>query len=181
VVYLVIIVLVALLGITRLWLQQRRELSQLDTIEGFSSALEAMKPEMPASRPEPTRRLASESRKPSQPAPQSRRGWRLSRRADASTRGLLAWFIARPKAERDRREEARRRIEARRAARQESLSAGRRGYRAPAPRLRDIAYETIELTDERVFAGRQERPRYERVSIGSTQPSYAVRYRHHSG
>ena len=77
-VYLVIIFVVASLGITRLWLQQRREQSQMDTIQGFNSALEAMSPPMTSAR----RRVVRNVRRPR----------RRIRRP-----GLLqGWFVARP-------------------------------------------------------------------------------------
>lgn len=175
--YLVILVLVAVLGILRLWIQQRRELSQLDEIDGFSSVLEAIKPEMPASRP------------PLRSARDSRGSLKLHRatrrirggRGRALGSALLSWFVARPGAERARRVEARRRIEARRAARNAALSQARRSYRPPVPLSRDIAYEPIDLTDERVRVDPpRERIRYERVPVAATQPSYTVRYRHGS-
>jgi hypothetical protein len=179
--YLVILVLVAVLGITRLWIQQRRELSQLDTIDGFSSALEAIRPEMPASRPPPTSKPAAHSRAPRKPlrALTATRRTR-SARTRASGRGLLSWFVARPKVERARRIEARRRIDARRAGRDAALSEARRRYRSSAPRRRDIAYETIDLTDEPALEPQRGRPPYESVPVAATQTSYTVRYRHPS-
>jgi hypothetical protein len=47
VVYLVIMFVVAAAGITRLWLQQRKERSHLDTVDGFRESLESIstKPE----------------------------------------------------------------------------------------------------------------------------------------
>jgi hypothetical protein len=45
--YLVILVVVAAAGIFRLWLQQRRERSQMETIEGFNTALEKISPDTP--------------------------------------------------------------------------------------------------------------------------------------
>lgn len=93
VVYLVIIVLVAAAGIIRLWLQQRRQVSQMDTIEGFSSALEAMAPKF-------TRRAARDSR---------------ARRRGGRRRSLKGWLIAQP-AHARRRMAVRREIEARRVS-----------------------------------------------------------------
>lgn len=40
--YLMIIVVAALFGITRLWLLQRRERAHLDSVEGFRSSLEKL-------------------------------------------------------------------------------------------------------------------------------------------
>lgn len=52
--YLVILVVVAAAGIFRLWLQQRRERSQLETIEGFNTALEKISPDTPIPVPKKT-------------------------------------------------------------------------------------------------------------------------------
>jgi hypothetical protein len=91
--YLVIIVLVAAAGVIRLWLQQRRQVSQMDTIEGFSSALEAMAPKF-------ARRGARDSR---------------ARRRAGRRRSLKGWLIAQP-AHARRRMAVRRDIEARRVS-----------------------------------------------------------------
>jgi hypothetical protein len=112
VVYLVIILLVAATGITRLWLQQRREQTQMDTIQGFNSALQALSPPTAA----PRRRRRS---------PQKR----------IRRRNLIqGWFVARPSpAAIERRVVARRRAEARRRARINHLAARRaRARRAAA-------------------------------------------------
>ena len=170
--YLVIMVLVAVLGITRLWLQQRREQSQLDTIEGFSSALDAIKPEMPVARP---RRVRTRRSQESRSAPRARD--RRPRRAPKALRSLVSWFVTTPEIERARRAEARWRIETRRLQREAAQMQARRNYRPPAPRQRDIAYEPIDLTDDR-----PSRPaRRERVSVPATQMSYSSRYREHLG
>jgi hypothetical protein len=108
--YLVIIVLVAAAGIIRLWLQQRRQVSQMDTIEGFSSALEAMAPRF-------TRRGA--------------RG-RAARRRAPRRRSLKGWLVAQP-AHARRRMAVRREIEARRIA---SHRTQRGAQRAAAARAR---------------------------------------------
>lgn len=173
--YLVIMVLVAVLGITRLWLQQRREQSQLDTIEGFSSALDAIKPEMPVARP---RRVRTRRSQESRSAPRARRARdRRPRRAPKALRSLVSWFVTTPEIERARRAEARRRIETRRLQREAAQMQARSNYRPPAPRHRDIAYEPIDLTDDR-----PSRPaRRERVSVPATQMSYSSRYREHLG
>jgi hypothetical protein len=106
--YLVIIVLVAAAGIIRLWLQQRRQVSQMDTIEGFSSALEAMAPKF-------TRRGARDSR---------------ARRRAGRRRSLKGWLIAQP-AHARRRMAVRREIEARRiASHRMQRGAHRTGARA---------------------------------------------------
>jgi hypothetical protein len=52
--YLVILVVVAAAGIFRLWLQQRRERSQMETIEGFNTALEKISPDTPIPLPKKT-------------------------------------------------------------------------------------------------------------------------------
>ena len=172
--YLVIIVLVAVLGITRLWLQQRREQSQLDTIEGFSSALEAIKPEMPAAR---LRRSAEPKKRRGRPAARARRAGPHRRSAPKVVRSLVSWFVTTPDAERIQRAEARRRIEAGRVQREAARREARRSYRPTAPRHRDIAFEPIDLTDDR-----PRRPvRRERVSVPAAQMSYSSRYREHLG
>jgi len=97
VVYLVILVIVAVAALLRLWLQQRREQTQMDTIEGFSSALEAMAPPAGHSRRERAAR---------------RDGTR--RTALRVPRGsLLGWFVAAP-SDAQARAAARRRISVRR-------------------------------------------------------------------
>jgi hypothetical protein len=182
--YLVIMVLVAVLGITRLWLQQRREQSQLDTIEGFSSALEAIKPEMPVARPRRAR-----TRRPEEPKGRKARSARTERaldrrprRAPKTIRSLISWFVTTPEVERARRADARRRIEARRLQREAAQMQARRNYRPPAPRRRDVAYEPIDLTDDGIEARRSARPaRRERISVPATQMSYSSRYREHLG
>jgi hypothetical protein len=182
--YLVIMVLVAVLGITRLWLQQRREQSQMETIEGFSSALDAIKPEMPVARPRRSRIRRSEApkgKKKTRSATPTRRALaRRRRRAPKPLRSLVSWFVAAPEVERARRAEARRRIEARRVQREAAQMQARRDYRPPVPRRRDIAYETIDLTDDRSEAPRTSRPpRRDRVPVAAAQMSYSSRYRNH--
>jgi hypothetical protein len=119
--YLVILVLVAVAALARLWLQQRREQTQLDTIEGFSSALEAMAPpsrpsramapprrkhsarstresDGRAGRSEPRRRAAvarperSSRSRAKTPVPARRRRSRPLRKGS-----LLTWFVAEPR------------------------------------------------------------------------------------
>jgi hypothetical protein len=101
VIYLVILVLVGAAGITRLLLLQRRKDTQMDTIEGFYSALEAMSPLLPARGRHSTRSAR-----------------RVTTRRPARRGNLIAgWFVTRPpQAERARRTVVRRKIEARRAA-----------------------------------------------------------------
>jgi hypothetical protein len=161
VVYLVIMVLVAVLGIMRLWLQQRREQSQMDTIEGFSSALEAIKPEMGEGR---VGEISARRARRSPVAPRSRRT-------------LFSWFVSRPDIEGARRAEARRRIEARRQAHEAARARARHSYRSPAPRGRDIAYETIDLVEDRVQGPQARHPAQRRVPSAAGQMSYSSRYR----
>jgi hypothetical protein len=96
VVYLVIIFLVAATGITRLWLQQRREQSRMDTIQGFNSALQAMSP--PARMPR-------------------RRTGRPARRRVQRRPLIQGWFVARPSGEEIRRRVTQRSVRARRSTR----------------------------------------------------------------
>ena len=83
-VYLFIIFLVAATGITRLWLQQRREQSQMDTIEGFNSALQAMSPPARASRKRATRGIRA-----------TRRATRVVRRRMPRRPVIKGWFVTR--------------------------------------------------------------------------------------
>jgi hypothetical protein len=108
VVYLVIVFLVAAMGIARLWLQQRREQSQMDTIQGFNSALQAMSPPMAAAH-----------------RPAARSMGRPQRRV--RRHGVIqGWFVARPtRADIERRVAAHRRAEARRKAHFNELRARR--------------------------------------------------------
>lgn len=118
-VYLVIIFLVAATGISRLWLQQRREQSQMDTIQGFNSALEAMSPPIA-----PARRRVSRGPR------------RMIRR-----RGLIqGWFVARPtSAEIERRVAAHRKAQARRRANFNELGVRRAQSRRPASQYERFA------------------------------------------
>jgi hypothetical protein len=126
VVYLVIIFLVAVMGITRLWLQQRREQTRLDTIEGFSSALEAMSP------PTPT--------PPRRPARAPRRGAGGPQRRIRRRNLIQGWFVARPSgAEIERKVVARRRAEARRIARINELETRRAQAKRAAARFERYA------------------------------------------
>jgi hypothetical protein len=131
VVYLVIIFLVAAMGITRLWLQQRREQTQMDTIEGFSSALEAMSP------PTPTPHWRS-ARAPRRSIPRRSVGGPQRR---IRRRNLIqGWFVARPSgAEIGRKVTARRRAEARRIARINELETRRAQAKRAAARFERYA------------------------------------------
>ena len=77
--YLVILVVVAAAGIFRLWLQQRRERSQMETIEGFNTALEKISPDTPI--PQPKKTASRRSRRSSARVARSER-----RRAAVSQR-----------------------------------------------------------------------------------------------
>ncbi|MGH2787537.1 MAG: hypothetical protein ACRDJV_06460 [Actinomycetota bacterium] len=84
--YLVILVVVAAAGIFRLWLQQRREHSQMDTIQGFNAALEKISPDTPIPLPKKTvssRDLRARSRRKAARAAAISR-----RRAAVSARGV---------------------------------------------------------------------------------------------
>jgi hypothetical protein len=101
--YLVIMVLLAGAGIFRLWLQQRRERSHLDTVDGFKAGLEAIS----TPTPRPSRVT---------PAPGRSRSERPMRTAapatiSASNRSISAGSTSLDPA---RREAAKRRLEARR-------------------------------------------------------------------
>ncbi|MGH2809142.1 MAG: hypothetical protein ACRDKT_17900 [Actinomycetota bacterium] len=90
-IYLVILLAVAGVGIGSLWVQQRRQRAHLDTVEGFRASLEKI---APYAAPGPFRRAAQEGRRP------------MSKRAPGRAVPL----------DPARREAARRRVEARRRA-----------------------------------------------------------------
>jgi hypothetical protein len=132
--YLIIIVLVAAAGIVRLWHQQRRQVSQMDTIEGFSSALEAMAPKF-------TRRAAKDSR---------------ARRRGGRRRSLKGWLIAQPVHARPRMA-VRREIEARRA----SSHRMQRGAHRTGTRARRVSSRGVGRSSER--SPRRSRERADRT------------------
>jgi hypothetical protein len=113
--YLIIVVVVAAAGIFRLWLQQRRERSQLETIEGFNTALEKISPETPIPLPK---------------QPRSRGARRASTRASKAERRRAA-ASARRNARRNRHAAAVARQATRRRARKQSPN--RVARRAPRP------------------------------------------------
>ena len=90
-VYLVIMLMVASVGIGTLYVQQRRQRAHLETVEGFRASLEKMAPH---AMPGPFRRAASPTRRP------------VSKRAPGRAVPL----------DPARREAARERVEARRRA-----------------------------------------------------------------
>lgn len=92
--YLVIMVAVAVAGITRLWLQQRRDSARLNSVDGFREGLEALSTQRPAG-----------------PVARPTRSAAVRPRPARSARGPQPMDPA-------RREAAKRRIEARRRARQ---------------------------------------------------------------
>jgi len=103
VIYLVILVLAASVSIGRLWMLQRRQKSHLQTVDGFRAGWEALsEPANPAPAPE---------RRPARRAPQ---------RTDVSRRKATPRAAHRRPEKLDpaRRAAAKRRIAARRAARQ---------------------------------------------------------------
>jgi hypothetical protein len=61
VVYLVIMFAVAAAGITRLWLQQRKERAHLETVDGFRESLESISSQ-PARRPRAPRAEQSDAK-----------------------------------------------------------------------------------------------------------------------
>jgi hypothetical protein len=99
--YLVILVVVAAAGIFRLWLQQRRERSQMETIEGFNTALEKISPDTPI--PLPKKAATRRSRRASARAARSeRRRATVSQRRNAR-RERHAAAVARRNARHERR------------------------------------------------------------------------------
>lgn len=99
--YLVIMVLLAGAGIFRLWLQQRRERSHLDSVDGFKAGLEAIS----TPTPRPTRVPAATAR------PRSERPMRAAAPATNSAPSTSTRTTSLDPA---RREAAKRRLEARR-------------------------------------------------------------------
>ena len=103
--YLAIMFIAAIAGIARLWIQQRREHSHMETIDGFNTALEKISPEIPV----PPRRAPNVNgvrRRPAEP------------RARASHRVGTGIGQRQPvPLDPDQRAAARRRIEARRRGR----------------------------------------------------------------
>jgi hypothetical protein len=100
--------IVAAAGITRLWIQQRRERAHLETVDGFRESLESIQPVFaPAPRSERKARPARPEAAPASPAPTVRRATRPIRTAVPRYKPL----------EPERRAAAKRRLEARRKAR----------------------------------------------------------------
>jgi hypothetical protein len=99
VLYLFIMVLVAAAGITRLWLQQRKDNTRMNSVDGFREGLE---------------RIAGQQR----PRPQDpRQAARRPARRPVAPRRMTSGLRPQP-LDPARREAAKRRIEARRRARQ---------------------------------------------------------------
>lgn len=65
--YLAIMVIVAVAGITRLWLQQRRETSRMKTVDGFREGLMALS--VQNHQPAPTRPMRSSGPRSARPQP----------------------------------------------------------------------------------------------------------------
>jgi hypothetical protein len=183
VVYLVILVVVAVAALVRLWLQQRREQTQMDTIEGFSSALDAM---APPSRPARRERPSSGNGRPS-----SSNG-RL-RVPKAPRPSLLGWFVA-DKADRRARSAARRRTAVRAAAqrraekraaalrRDAALAAGRRRDEASsAARGRAVRNGEIRLPDSRPSTRALKREAPRRIPVASGSASDDSRFERYAG
>jgi hypothetical protein len=103
VVYLLIMVLVAGAGITRLWLMQRRQRAHLETVDGFRSSLQRIS-EQTRARPAGSRRSGPSRPHVSGPRPHAA----VHRPRPVSRSGAI---------DPARRAAAKRRIEARRRAR----------------------------------------------------------------
>ena len=109
-VYLVIMFIVAAAGITRLWLQQRKERSHLDSVDGFRESLESIQPvyTAPALTERPGRARALRPERAAASAPTPIRHTAPTRRSAIPKHKPL---------DPERRAAAKRRLEARRKAR----------------------------------------------------------------
>ena len=178
-VYLVILVLVAVAALVRLWLQQHREQTQMDTIEGFSSALEAMAPPSRPARRERSRDGRSRFRVP-KAARLSLLGWfvadRSGTRARSSARRKVEARETRRRHQARRRHEARRRYEARR--REETRAAARRKV---GGRRRGVRNGEISLPDARPAARGADKSGPRRVPVGAGSASGNSRYERYAG
>jgi hypothetical protein len=104
VLYLLIMVVVAAAGITRLWLMQRRQRALLQTVDGFRSSLERIS-EQTRARPAGVRRpsrahAAGPRHAPRRPRPQARGGSIDPARRAAAKRRIEARRRARARAAR---------------------------------------------------------------------------------
>ena len=106
-IYLVIMFVVAAAGISRLWIQQRRERAHLETVDGFRESLESIQPVY--SRSPRSERKAARSARPEQ-GPVSP----PVRRAPRQMRSVIPRYKP---LEPERRAAAKRRLEQRRKAR----------------------------------------------------------------
>ncbi|MGH2754829.1 MAG: hypothetical protein ACRDLB_10385 [Actinomycetota bacterium] len=110
-VYLVIMFIVAAAGITRLWLQQRKERAHLETVDGFRESLESISA-TPPRRPRVAR--ADGSGRPARPERASAGAPAPMRHAPPPTRTAVPRYKP---LDPERRAAAKRRLEARRKAR----------------------------------------------------------------
>jgi hypothetical protein len=118
VVYLVIMFVVAALGITRLWIQQRRERAHLETVDGFRESLESIQPVFgPA--PRAQRRSRSQRPRPAAatPAPATPAPTAPAPPVRHAARPMRSSIPRYKPLDPDRRAAAKRRLEARRKAR----------------------------------------------------------------
>ena len=129
--YLVILVVVAAAGIFRLWLQQRRERSQMETIEGFNTALEKISPDTPIPLPKKARSRRSRRASTRAARTERRRAAAMARRSARNERRVAA--TARRRDSREQRATMVARQASRRRARVRTSNAPRR--RTPRPAM----------------------------------------------
>ena len=112
-VYLVIMFIVAAAGITRLWIQQRRERAHLETVDGFRESLESIQPVFG---PAPRSQRRARSQRP-QPAPATPARTASPPPVRHAARPIRSSIPRYKPLDPDRRAAAKRRLEARRKAR----------------------------------------------------------------
>ena len=115
-IYLVVMVLVAVIGVGTLVWQQRRQQAHMDSVAGFNQALKAISPE---ASPGPFRNAARGARRP---APGRSRG-----RAPSGTQGRAIPLDPKQRAQARRRLEQRRRMEAHKRAASQRAAESRYG------------------------------------------------------
>ena len=174
-VYLVILVVVAAAALLRLGLQQRREQTQMDTIEGFSSALEAMAPPSRPTRRERIRNASSRLRVP-KPRRGSLLGWFVADRSDARATAMHRRRYARVAARRRRAAQA----TARRRAAAQAAARGRAAAQAPS-RRRVVRNGEIRLPDARPSARSGNHGASRKIPVSAGRPSGSSRSERYAG
>ena len=174
-VYLVILVVVAAAALLRLWLQQRKEQTQMDTIEGFSSALEAMAPPSRPTRRERIRNASSRLRVP-KPRRGSLLGWFVADRSDARATATRRRRDARAAASRRHAAQA----TARRRAAAQAAARGR-GTAQAHSRRRAVRNGEIRLPDTRPSARSANNGASRKIPVSAGRPSGSSRSERYAG